>query len=172
MKYNKIFSLIFLGLIIASCSSPQQKMKSTIQEQEKAFYTSQPGDANLAVVLINSYVSYVANYPSDIDAPEFLFKAADIAMNMNKPQQAIKLFQRIIGDYSDFDKLPQCLFLQGYIYENNLGNLQKAKEIYLEFLEKYPNDEFADDAEVSLQNLGKSPEQLIREFEEKSKSQE
>jgi TolA-binding protein len=172
MKYNKILSLVFMGLVIASCSSPQQKMKSEIQEQEKAFYASQPGDANLAEVLISSYVSYVDDYPSDIDAPEFLFKAADIAMNMNKPQQAIKLFQRIIGDYPDFDKLPQCLFLQGYIYENNLGNLQKAKEIYQEFLEKYPNDEFADDAEVSLQNLGKSPEQLIREFEEKSKEKE
>ena len=172
MKYTKILNLIFVGLIFASCSSPQQKMKSAIEEQEKEFFASQPGETKLAGVLIDSYIDYVDNYPSDKESPAFLFKAADIAMNMNRPQQAIKLFQRIIAEYPDFDKLPQCLFLQGYVYENNLGNLQKAKEIYQEFLKKYPDDEFADDAKVSLENLGKSPEQLIKEFEEKSKKKE
>ncbi len=172
MKYAKFLNLILLGLIIASCSSPQQRMKSAIAEQEKEFFASQPGETKLAGVLIDSYIDYVDNYPSDKDAPGFLFKAADIAMNMNRSQQAIKLFQRIIKEYPDYDKVPQCLFLQGYVYENNLGNLQKAKEIYQEFLDKYPNDEFADDAQVSIQNLGKSPEQLIKEFEEKSKEKE
>ena len=169
MKYTKFLSLVLLGFIIASCSSPQQKMKSAIAEQEKEFFASQPGETKLAGVLIDSYIDFVDNYPSDKDAPNFLFKAADIAMNMSRPQQAIKLFQRILSEYPDFDKAPQCLFLQGYVYENNLGNLQKAKEIYQEFLKKYPNDEFADDAKVSLDNLGKTPEQLIKEFEEKSK---
>jgi len=164
--------MMFVGFVIVSCSSPQQRMKSSIEEQEKDFFASQPGDTKLAGVLINSYIDFVDNYPSDKEAPEFLFKGADIAMNMNRPQQAIKLFQRIIAEYPDFDKLPQCLFLQGYVYENNLGNLQKAKEIYQDFLKKYPNDEFADDAKVSLKNLGKTPEQLIKEFEEESREKE
>ncbi len=172
MKYTKVLSLIFFGIIIASCSSPQQKMKSAIEEQEKAFFASQPGETKLAGVLIDSYIDYVDNYPSDKEAPDFLFKAADIAMNMSRPQQAITLFQRIIKEYPDYKKLPQCLFLQGYVYENNLGDLQKAREIYQEFLKKYPDDEFADDAEVSIKNLGKTPEQLIKEFEEKSKQKE
>jgi len=36
-----------------------------------------------------------------------------------------------------------------------------------EFLEKYPDSDFADDARISLQNLGKSPEELIKELEER-----
>ena len=77
-----------------------------------------------------------------------------------------------MNNYPDFDKTPQCLFLKGYIYENNLGDLDMAKSLYEEFLQKYPDDDFADDAEVSIKNLGKTPEQLIKEFEEKQKAQE
>ena len=57
------------------------------------------------------------------------------------------------------------------MYENNLGDLNAAKSIYEQFLEKYPDDEFADDAAVSIKNLGKTPEELIKEFEEQAKEE-
>jgi tetratricopeptide (TPR) repeat protein len=60
------------------------------------------------------------------------------------------------------------MFLKGYVYENNLGRLDKAKEIYETFIELYPNNEFADDAEVSLRFLGKSPEELIEIFQQEA----
>jgi TolA-binding protein len=87
------------------------------------------------------------------------------------PRKAVQVFDRILSDYPNFEKTPQCLFLKGYVYENNLGDLQTAKEIYEEFIEKYPDDEFADDAEVSIKNLGKTPEELIKEFEEQAKEE-
>ena len=62
------------------------------------------------------------------------------------------------------------MFFKAYIYENQIKNLEKAKEIYLQFIEKYPNDDFAKDAKIALQNLGKSPEQMVREFEERRKA--
>jgi tetratricopeptide (TPR) repeat protein len=54
----------------------------------------------------------------------------------------------------------------GYVYENNLGELAKAEEIYKKFLELYPDNDFADDAEISLKYLGKSPEELIEIFQQ------
>ena len=60
--------------------------------------------------------------------------------------------------------------MKGYVYENEIGDLNAAKKIYEDFIAKYPDDEFADDAAVSIKNLGKSPEELIKEFEEKVKS--
>jgi TolA-binding protein len=59
------------------------------------------------------------------------------------------------------------MFLKAFVYEDQLHDLNKAKKYYEEFLEKYPDSDFADDARISLQNLGKSPEELIKEFEEK-----
>jgi TolA-binding protein len=93
-------------------------------------------------------------------------------MNINRGEMAINIYNRILKSYPDFKKAPECLFLKAYVYENNLGQLNKARVFYQEFIDKYPDNDFADDAEISIQNLGKSPEELIREFEEKMKAQE
>ena len=61
------------------------------------------------------------------------------------------------------------MFLQAFVYENHVGDLSNAREKYIEFIQKYPEKDFADDAEICLQNLGKTPEELIREFEEKQR---
>jgi len=92
-------------------------------------------------------------------------------MNLKMPQKAIQVFDRVLKNYPDYEKAAQCLFLKGYVYENEIGDLNTAKAIYKDFIAKYPDDEFADDAAVSIQNLGKSPEELIKEFEEKSKAE-
>ncbi len=49
--------------------------------------------------------------------------------------------------------------------KTSLRDLDECKKYYEEFLEKYPESDFADDAEMSLKNLGKTPEELIMEFE-------
>jgi hypothetical protein len=40
------------------------------------------------------------------------------------------------------------------------------------FIQTYPDNEFADDAAISIENMGKTPEELIREFEAKNESGE
>lgn len=60
----------------------------------------------------------------------------------------------------------------GFVYENDLNDLENAKQTYEAFLQKYPNDpDFADDAQMALKNLGKSPEELIKEFEQNQPAQ-
>ncbi len=89
-------------------------------------------------------------------------------MNSNRSNKAINLYDQIISEFNNYPKAPEALFLKGYVYENNLGRLDKAKVIYEEFLTKYPENEFADDAEVCLRYLGKSPEELIEIFQNQS----
>ena len=91
-------------------------------------------------------------------------------MNLLDPKRSITLFDRIMSDYPDFEKIPHCLFLKGYIYENDLHDLEKAKSLYLVFLEKYPDHEFADDVQISIEHLGKTPEQLIMEFQARAEA--
>lgn len=174
MKAFKTIGILLIGaLFINACSSPKaSKLKEiTTLEDELFSDESQMINRTEADKLIGLYVAYADEFPTDTEAAPYLFKAGDMAMNLNMPRKAIIMFDRILTDYSDYEKTPQCLFLKGYVFENNLGDLAKAKQIYEEFLEKYPDDEFADDAEVSIRNLGKSPEELIKEFEEKSKEE-
>jgi len=175
MKTIKVFTFFILaGVILIACSNPQQEAAEQIIVLEDALFSEEGNMGNLdkAIELINQYISYADQFPEDSTSAEYLFKAADIGMNINKGELAIDLYNRIIQTYPSFRKAPECLFLKAYVYENNLGQLNKARVFYQEFIDKYPDNDFADDAEISIQNLGKSPEELIREFEEKMKAQE
>ena len=167
-----IFSIVF-----ASCSGPaaksEEKEKSveeSIADLEDELFNSDQSklDKRKALDLVNYYVKFVNKHPSKPLSPEYLFKASDISMNLNRPKKTIQLLDRILIEYPDYSKTPSALFLKAFVYEDQLQDYESAKKYYESFLEKYPDSEFADDAEVSVRNLGKSPEELIREFEKNS----
>lgn len=175
MKTLKIFAIFMLsGAILFSCGTSKKDDVEKITALENALFSDDGNMSNMqkAMALTDEYIYFADQHPQDSMAPEYLFKAADIAMNVNKGELAVNLYDRILTNYPEFRKAPECLFLKAYVYENNLGDLEKAEIYYQEFIDKYPDNDFADDAEISIQNLGKSPEELIREFEEKMKAQE
>ena len=167
------FHLLITGLLITvmftSCQSPRDESIANIENTEMEVF-SENGmiDRNRVDELIETYVGFADEFPEDTLAPDYLFKAGDISMNTNRSRQAIRFYDRIITEFPDYKKTPEAMFLKAYVYENNLGRLDKAKEIYETFLALYPNNEFADDAEVSLRFLGKSPEELIEIFQQEA----
>jgi outer membrane protein assembly factor BamD (BamD/ComL family) len=176
-KFNNYLLMagFLITILLTACQSPRQDAMENIKSTEQEIF-SENGmiDRNRVDELIETYVAFADEFPHDTLAPDYLFKAGDIAMNTNRSRQAIRSYDRIITEYPDYQKTPEALFLKGYVYENNLGRLDKAKEIYEAFLILYPDNEFADDAEVSLRFLGKSPEELIEIFqqgEEESKEE-
>ena len=172
-KLKSFIYLMLVSLIVLSCSSPQSEKKETIKTLEADLFADENKmiDRDKAGELVTAYVSFADEFPNDKDTPDYLFKAGDMSMNLNMPQKAIQVFDRILKDYPDFEKAPQCLFLKGYVYENEIGDLNAAKKIYEDFIAKFPDDEFADDAAVSIKNLENRPEELIKEFETKSKEE-
>lgn len=177
MKYfGYIVGLVF---ILSACNSSSNKtadsdgeLNKSITELEAELFGSDENkiDRKKAVQLVDLYTEFANTYPDDSLAPEYLYKAADISMNMRRPIQTIELFDQILNEYPDFDKAPTVLFLKAFVYEDQMNDYDRASQYYKLFLKKYPDNEFADDAEVSLKNLGKTPEELIKEFEENSQS--
>jgi outer membrane protein assembly factor BamD (BamD/ComL family) len=120
--------------------------------------------------LLTAYESFMKHFPEDSLTVKIAFKAANLSMNMGDGAKAIELFDKFIEKYPDNPKAAVSMFFKGYIYENQLKNLDKAKEIYLQFIEKYPHGDFTKDARIALQNLGKTPEQMVQEFDDKRKA--
>ena len=164
--------MVIMAATVWQCGNKAGKEKARIDALEKEFYTADP-EMNAETLkkgetLLAAYLDYTGMFKDSSSAPVYMFKAAELALGLNKVQQSLELFNRIIYQYPDFEKVPESLFLMGFIYENNLQNFGKAKEIYENFLQRFPDHEFADDAALSIQNLGKSPEELVREFERKN----
>jgi TolA-binding protein len=164
-----LFSIIISGLVIQCSTDPKAKIISLEKKMSAENFSLDEKGMETADELVREYINFAESHKDSPEAPDFLYKAADLSLNTNKSKQALDLYNRIIYQYPDFKKVPECLFLMGYINENYFQDLGKAKEIYESFLQKYPDHDFADDARISIENLGKSPEELIREFEAKNK---
>jgi len=167
MKHNLIAYLLILTSIFA-CSDRENNI-SKIKDLEIELYSKSESVFNkeTANQLINEYTSFADAHKEDSLAPDYLFNAAQVAMGINLSEQAIDIYKRIHNEYSDHEKAATSLFLQGFVYENQLNENAKAQMIYRDFITKYPNHNLIDDAKFSLENIGKSDEEIIREFEQK-----
>ncbi|MFI5220790.1 MAG: tol-pal system YbgF family protein [Bacteroidia bacterium] len=165
---KKIIYLIpFIIIALASCESPKEKKIKQIQKLEvndSMFSPKRLEDLKVA------YLDFAGKYPDDERSPDYLSKASQVCMALGQSDYAIQLLQTVIDQYPKSKKSEEALFRQGYLYENNLQNLVKAKNAYQEFLKKYPNSELAKDAKFSLENLGKSPEELFNVITNKKDS--
>jgi outer membrane protein assembly factor BamD (BamD/ComL family) len=114
---------------------------------------------------IEAYRAYVKENHADTLAPYYLFKAIDVSSGTTNPERTLTMIDELIAQYPNYEKAPLALFMKGFIYETQVENLFEAQKSYEEFIKKYPNDPLVGDAIVMINNLGKSPEELIREFE-------
>lgn len=172
-----IISFLCLSFfIMTSCGGGSQaggvdKMQANIDAAEKALYESGDNfvfDPNKANTLIDAYNDYIVGNPQGQNAAEYLFKTAEIQRSLKEYPKAVQTFQRILNDYPDYAKRPHSLFLMGFTYENDMRNLNEAKKIYNDFMSKYPSHELAQSVKFSLENLGKSPEDIIKMFEKQN----
>lgn len=96
-----------------------------------------------------------------------LMETANIARSVGLYQRAADIYRFIHQNQPQSEKAPQAFFLEGFTFQEHLDREEEAGNIYREFLEKYPDDAFADDVQFLLNNLGKSDEEIISSFEKK-----
>jgi tetratricopeptide (TPR) repeat protein len=147
-------------------------LRQSINDQEDRINGSKMKnalDTKAANAVLKLYDEFVAKYPEDSMAAEYLFKAADIAGNALKQYgKSVAYYDQILKNYPSYSKTGDCLFLAGFTYQDKLGDALKAKTYYDRLIAEYPNHEFADDAKALISLFGKSDEEIIREFEKKN----
>ncbi len=174
-KLNNLNSIILflIALFIFGCTSVSERDKDAAAindlEEELKKETARPEKAELDN-LLNLYTSFVDKYPEDTASATYLYRAVNLSMGMNQPQMAMKLVDRTLNEYQKSPHLAETVFLKAYIYENFLGNLGTASGIYRDFIHRFPEHELADDAQAAITNMGKSPEELVKEFESRNQN--
>jgi tetratricopeptide (TPR) repeat protein len=165
---KRVTAAILLMVLFGACNPKQSWKRNAIETAEKKLMEdAKAGKVDTAAVstLLAEYESYSETSPSDTLGAAYLFKAADFYRYMRKPLKSIGVYEKIYERYPTVGKHPYALFLQGFIFENEVGNPHAAKLLYEKFLEKYPTHPIAKDVRATLSNLGKTPEQLVAEFQ-------
>ena len=161
---KKIIVLLLIAGFFVGCNSNDPAKR--IEKLEKQVLTIDKAiDPEVASDLVSAYCDFADANPEDAMAPEYLFKAVDVSMNINEPQRTISIIDRLLKEYPDYPRTQAALFVKAFIFENKYGNLDMAKKLYEQYLEMYPNGEFANDCRASIENLGLTPEELVRKFE-------
>ena len=145
----------------------KEELQSVIESTEKQVFDVPPEKINpsKAKFLAGYYVKY-AEYGDSL-APEYLYKAAGIFMNTKEPMKALKALDEIINKYPSFNKAENCYFLKAFVYDDKMKDTADARKYYNEYLNKYPDGDFSDDARLLIKNLGKSTDEIFNEIEKK-----
>lgn len=169
MKVSNLFLAVALMVVMGGCHNQNTKTtESDVKKAEAALFNEdQTVNAEAATDVVAVYSKYVEENPEAADAPEMLFKAIDVSVNTKQdPQQSIALVDKLVTNYPEFDKNPVALFmLASFVYDEQLHDLDKAREAYQKIVDNYPDSPFAKDAEISISQLGMTPDELVKMFE-------
>jgi TolA-binding protein len=162
---KKYIGLLLLIFIIISCS------KTSDQE-----YLDQSGKLlkeNKVSEAVTSLEKLLEEYPESELAPKALQQLASIYQNQMikdiKPMESFDKAQNYF--YQSFEKdpdspdAPKSLFLSGFILANDLKKYDEATTRLKLFLEKYNSHPLASSAKMELENMGLSPEEILKRSE-------
>lgn len=123
-------------------------------------------NADIANRSIRAFTDYAFYCESDSMSPIYLVKTAQIAMAINNANQAKVVLDRCISNYPKFKNKPAAMFMLGQLYDEQhlLNNEEEAKKIYEALIYEYPKSDWATNAKAAIKLLGKTDEQIIKEF--------
>ena len=163
MSFRSLIKIFLVFLFCFSCSKDNIK-KSSIKETnlerqmieayEEGFKELERGDALFAAKKFNEAEIL---FPQSDVAPRAALMAAYAYYSQNYHKDAIAELDRFLKVYSNHKDVPYAMYLLGLCFyeqiideKKDLESIVNSKEIFLKIIDKYPNTDFAVDAEFKL----------------------
>jgi TolA-binding protein len=86
-------------------------------------------------------------------ADEIIYKKAEIALKHAKYDEAAAFYEELLKNYGSDILGDDALFKLADLNENQFKNIDKAKELYQELLEKYPASLYVVEARKRFRKL-------------------
>lgn len=120
---------------------------------------------------IKAFTDFSFYCQSDSICPIYLIKTAQVARAINNIPQAKVALDRCIDTYPSFKNRPAALFLLAQLYDEStyLNDEAQAKKLYEEIINEYPKSDWALSAKGALAFIGKSDDEILKEFKKKQK---
>lgn len=187
----KLLSIIAITAITASCGSDKTEQQTVTDKKDSilvnhkscaTYYAEAKAidsvlmkannlQKDVAERAINTFNLYASECGNDSLAPVYLLKAGQVAQSIGNYKQAEILLKKCSESFPNFRNRGAVLFVLAQLYDDAtmLNNEAEAKKIYEDIIKTYPKSAWERDAKASIQNLGKTDEQLIQEFLKKNK---
>jgi outer membrane protein assembly factor BamD (BamD/ComL family) len=141
------------------------------QKNDSIILAANELDPKVGNKAIKAFTDFSFYCQTDSLAPVFLLKAGQIAQSINNLPQAQLSFERVINDFPKFSNRGAAMFLLAQLYDevHLLNNEEKAKALYIEIINSYPGTIWSTNARAAMDLLGKTDEEIVKEFEKNTK---
>ena len=160
----KCISILLMALAFVGCS---KKSDEYYLEQAKS-----AAEKNNIQEAVTAYQNLVKEYPESPKVPEALFQLATLYQNrmvkegnltdVQSLEKAVEIFRSIYDKYPQSNLSAKALFMSGFIQSNELKQYPEATATFNLFLQKFPNNDLASSAKEELNNMGLTPEQILK----------
>lgn len=170
-------ALVFLAIaFLLSCSqsadnsevskspSAEEKKQVIAELEAKVEADSLRADFNARKQLLNRYAEFSNEFREEELTPEYLFRAAKLAIEMGMSKRAVEYLTNLHDGFPKYERKIEAAFLVGFIYENMLNDRELAQKAYEKVVELYPESSWAADAKASINLLYLTDEQKIEKF--------
>jgi peptidyl-prolyl cis-trans isomerase C len=89
--------------------------------------------------------------------PEELWEMAQIEQD---PKDRIQYYRDIVSRYPTHKNAPQALFMIGFVYAEELQQVNQARRTFEELIEKYPQSEMGESAKWMIENMQTAHEKI------------
>lgn len=162
----KLMILAVLAFGMLACGEKKLTENDLKQAEATLFNDDMTPNTEAVPVVVEKYCTFAEQNPDAPTAPDWLFKALEISVTQKDIEKSGEICEKLMKDYPDYDKTPVGMFMMAsFIYEDQLHDLDMARAMYERILADYPESELIPSVQASLRNLGKTPEELVREFE-------
>lgn len=118
---------------------------------------------------VDACEAFALALPKDPEAPEYINKAAEISNALKTYEKSFSLYDWLSSKYPEHKRGQMALFMKAFLFDESLKDVENAKKYYQEFITKFPNHEFAKQAQLLMENLGKSQDEVLKNLQEKAK---
>jgi len=160
---NKLYSLIIIAVVfLTGChSKSEQEYFDSAAEKAKVKNYSE---------VVKEYDQLAKDYPKGDLTCKGLLESAKIYQsflipNISKDEslkKALEYYKRVSDDFEGKPEAEQSLFMIGFVQANELKQFDAAKNTYETFLRKYPNSQLVASVKLELNNMGKTPEEILQ----------
>lgn len=162
--------------IIFSCNNekPQNELLTNIKKKEKSIdeaISNKTVKRDQVRSLLRMYDKAYMENPKDTAMASYLMKGGEIALHYNLFKRSINFFDAVEISFPNTKHYPMAVFMKAFVYEE-LKDSAMARAYYEKFIKENPDHELVDDAQISIENLGKSLEEIVQEFENQKSPEE
>ena len=156
---SRIITTLF-GVTLAVVACGEQQPTQLLAAAEEAAQKA-AGDSVALGEAITLFEQFQSRFPQHESSAKALKMVAMLTQQQGDMAGAVAKYNQLLADYADSEYADEAQFMVGFIFEEHLRDLVKARQAYQKVIDNYPDSDLATSARQLLPHVGRPAEEWV-----------